>query len=77
MMTHGSGGASLHLCMTPHGPDAATFERAVLPGSEEPCRLGREALAFMFETSATPVVTPGALGSPHIDRDYYRCVGCV
>ncbi len=23
------GGASLHSCMTPHGPDAATFEEAI------------------------------------------------
>jgi homogentisate 1,2-dioxygenase len=27
----------------------------------------------MFETSLTPRVTPAALGSPCIDRDYYKC----
>lgn len=26
-----------------------------------------------FETNYTPRLTPAALSSPHIDRDYYRC----
>ena len=33
------GGASLHLCMTPHGPDTATFEQAILPQAEQPQQL--------------------------------------
>lgn len=68
-----AGGASLHLCMTPHGPDTSTYEAAVAPGAEAPAHLPRETLAFMFETSLTPRVTPAALGSPCIDRDYYKC----
>jgi homogentisate 1,2-dioxygenase len=40
------GGASLHLCMTPHGPDTATFEAAVRQEAEEPHRLANT-LAFM------------------------------
>lgn len=68
-----AGGASLHLCMTPHGPDTATYESAILPTAETPAHLGRKTLAFMFETSLTPRVTPAALGSPCIDRDYYKC----
>ncbi|KAL6763934.1 Homogentisate 1,2-dioxygenase [Haematococcus lacustris] len=66
------GGASLHACMTPHGPDTLTFENAILESNEEPKHLG-PALAFMFETSYTPRVTPTALSSPTIDRSYYKC----
>ena len=40
------GGASLHLCMTPHGPDTTTFERAsALGGQDAPMHLGHETLA--------------------------------
>lgn len=63
----------MHLCMTPHGPDTATYESAIAAGAEQPAHLGRTTLAFMFETSLTPRVTPAALGSPCIDRDYYKC----
>jgi hypothetical protein len=54
--------------MTPHGPDTATFERAVAAEAEQPAHLGRDTLAFMFETSMTPRVTPAALGATNIDR---------
>lgn len=68
------GGASLHLCMTPHGPDTATFESATQAAADSgPKHLGHDTLAFMFETHFTPRVTPAALGSPCIDRDYYKC----
>src|SRR5690606_25387254 len=42
------GGASLHNCMSPHGPDADTFEKAST-ASLAPQRLG-DTLAFMFES---------------------------
>lgn len=67
------GGASLHLCMTPHGPDTTTFQDAIEDKHEIPRRIGDGTLAFMFETYYTPKVTPSALGSPYIDRDYYKC----
>ncbi|GMH40156.1 hypothetical protein BSKO_08060 [Bryopsis sp. KO-2023] len=67
------GGASLHLCMTPHGPDAKTFEDAVDKKHELPRRVGDGAMAFMFETNHTPRITVSALGSQYIDRDYYKC----
>ncbi len=68
------GGASLHLAMTPHGPDAGTFEAATAPGAADaPARLPADTLAFMFETHAPPRVTAAALASPHVDRAYYRC----
>lgn len=74
-------GASLHMCMTPHGPDTATFEKAVTAAEDAPAHLPRDTLAFMFETSDTPRVTAAAIASPHIDRNYYKygarlCGGC-
>jgi homogentisate 1,2-dioxygenase len=59
--------------MTPHGPDTATYEAAISEAAERPAHLGRDTLAFMFETHLTPRVTPAALGSPCIDTEYYRC----
>jgi homogentisate 1,2-dioxygenase len=41
------GGASLHSCMTPHGPDTATFESAVADGADEAPAFLAGALAFM------------------------------
>ncbi|KAG1652959.1 hypothetical protein FOA52_008495 [Chlamydomonas sp. UWO 241] len=66
------GGASLHLCMTPHGPDTATYEASIKESAEALLKL-EGTLAFMFETHMTPRTTPQALGSPCIDRDYYQC----
>ena len=67
------GAASLHLCMTPHGPDAPSYAAAVAADAAAPAHLPRDGLAFMFETYATPRVAPAALASPHVDREYYRC----
>lgn len=68
------GGASLHSCMSPHGPDTETFERAVSEEeSSAPQRLPPTTLAFMFESSFTPRVTRSALESPRLDKDYYKC----
>ena len=53
-----SAGASLHMCMTPHGPDAATFERAVASDGGAPEHLPRDTLAFMFEARPGPPVFP-------------------
>lgn len=41
-------GASLHQCMTPHGPDTQTFE-AASSANLKPQKLSSDALAFMFE----------------------------
>lgn len=60
--------------MTPHGPDATTFEMAVDEArSSGPQRVQESTLAFMFEVNATPRVTPAALASPCLDRDYHLC----
>ena len=43
------GGASLHSCMSPHGPDKTTFEKASA-AKLDPVRFDK-GLAFMFESS--------------------------
>lgn len=43
--------------MTPHGPDAATFEASVAGAEPGPAHLPADTLAFMFETHWTPRVT--------------------
>ncbi len=70
------GGASLHMCMTPHGPDAETFEAAssLNGGAEDaPHHLPRDTLAFMFETHYLPRIATAAMAAPNVDRDYYKC----
>lgn len=69
------GGASLHSCMTPHGPDAPTFEKASA-AELGPVKFDA-GLAFMFETSLLLKLTPFALQAPHLDKDYQKCwQGC-
>eukprot|EP00899_Mesostigma_viride_P001336 jgi/Mesvir1/11202/Mv16595-RA.1 len=68
------GGASLHSCYTPHGPDTATFEKAVADKADAfPGHLPEDTLAFMFETCFVPRLTPAAMASPMRDLDYYHC----
>lgn len=67
------GGASLHSCMTPHGPDATTFEKTIAEEDDaKPAKI-RDTIAFMFESSLIPRITPWVLKSPHLDNDYYKC----
>ena len=65
------GGASLHNCMSGHGPDAATFD-AASKAKLEPRRLD-DTLAFMFETRHVLHPTLFALETPLLQRDYWRC----
>ena len=65
------GGASLHNCMTPHGPDTATFE-AASQAQLEPSYL-EDTLAFMFESSRIIEPTRYALETPARQRDYANC----
>jgi homogentisate 1,2-dioxygenase len=65
------GGASLHNCMLPHGPDAGAFteaSNAVL----EPVRY-EDTLAFMFESRLVIRPTRFALECPERQRDYIDC----
>eukprot|EP00239_Pterosperma_sp_CCMP1384_P005123 CAMPEP_0197849736 /NCGR_PEP_ID=MMETSP1438-20131217/13073_1 /TAXON_ID=1461541 /ORGANISM="Pterosperma sp., Strain CCMP1384" /LENGTH=496 /DNA_ID=CAMNT_0043462555 /DNA_START=239 /DNA_END=1729 /DNA_ORIENTATION=+ len=67
------GGASLHSCMSPHGPDTATFESATKQDVNKPHKLPDNTLAFMFETNHTPRMTEVALSSAELQNDYYKC----
>jgi homogentisate 1,2-dioxygenase len=65
------GGASLHNCMSAHGPDRATFERAV--ASELRPQKIEDTLAFMFETRLVIRPTHFALETDALQRDYDAC----
>jgi homogentisate 1,2-dioxygenase len=66
------GGASLHNCMSGHGPDADTFKRASTADLAKPDVLDDQ-LAFMFETRAVLRPSAQALRSPALQRDYDAC----
>ena len=63
------GGASLHNCMSGHGPDAATFAKASLADTSRPQHIA-DTMAFMFETRVPIRPTRYALESPLLQRDY-------
>ncbi len=63
------GGASLHNCMSGHGPDALAYERALAADTTVP-ELIRDSIAFMFETRHPLSVTSYALSAPHRQLDY-------
>ncbi|BDA41515.1 Homogentisate 1,2-dioxygenase [Coccomyxa sp. Obi] len=67
------GGASLHVCMTPHGPDTDTFESGTTKDSHKPERLPADSLAFMFEVNYIPKVKKSALMSECLDKAYQEC----
>ena len=66
------GGASLHNCMTGHGPDAATFDKASSADLSKPDVIDGT-MAFMFETRAVIRPTAQALDAAHRQRDYQAC----
>ncbi len=66
------GGASLHNCMSGHGPDAETFEKAIAADTTKPHRV-EDTMAFMFETRCIIRPTRYALESPQLQADYSRC----
>jgi homogentisate 1,2-dioxygenase len=66
------GGASLHNCMTGHGPDAETFEKASSADTRTPHYI-RDTMAFMFETRAAIHPTAQALALPTLQQDYWQC----
>jgi homogentisate 1,2-dioxygenase len=66
------GGASLHNCMSGHGPDEASFEKAIGADTTKPEYLAAT-MAFMFETRGVLCPTPGALGLTQLERGYDRC----
>ena len=66
------GGCSLHNCMTGHGPDAATFDKASNADLSGPDVIGGT-MAFMFEARGVIRPTAQALQAAHRQRDYQAC----
>ncbi|KRG41808.1 homogentisate 1,2-dioxygenase [Stenotrophomonas panacihumi] len=66
------GGASLHNCMSGHGPDAATFEKASAADLSRPDVI-TGTMAFMFETRGVLRPTAQAMDATHRQRDYQQC----
>lgn len=65
------GGASLHNCMSGHGPDAATYEKAST--AELKPQFLADTLAFMFETRFVCRPTKYALDTAELQHEYYTC----
>jgi homogentisate 1,2-dioxygenase len=65
------GGASLHNCMSGHGPDAETYERAT--AAELKPQYLDNTLAFMFETRLVVRPTKFALETRILQHEYYEC----
>jgi homogentisate 1,2-dioxygenase len=65
------GGASLHNCMVPHGPDTEAFEKAST-APLAPHKLDNT-LAFMFESRYRFVPTQYAMTSGTLDTAYAHC----
>ncbi|HEX5314394.1 MAG TPA: homogentisate 1,2-dioxygenase [Gammaproteobacteria bacterium] len=66
------GGASLHNCMSGHGPDADSHAAALAEDTTKPRHVG-ETMAFMFETRRVIHPTKQALESPQRHADYHGC----
>jgi homogentisate 1,2-dioxygenase len=64
------GGASLHNCMSAHGPDAETWERATR-AELKPHKL-EDTMAFMFESRYAMRLTRYAIESSELQRDYFE-----
>ena len=62
------GGVSIHNCMSAHGPDAATYEKAS-NAKLEPQKIA-DTLAFMWESRYVFRPTEFALSCPQLQKDY-------
>src|SRR5262249_29125870 len=65
------GGASLHNCMSAHGPDAEAFEAA--SNVELKPQHYENTLAFMFESRYVIRPTKFAMETSALQRDYFEC----
>jgi homogentisate 1,2-dioxygenase len=66
------GGASLHNCMSGHGPDAATFAKAIAADTATPTHI-TDTMAFMFESRMVIKPTRAAMqGRPTLQKDYMK-----
>ena len=66
-----AGGASLHSCMVPHGPDTQTFLKA--SNEELQPKYFDGGLAFMFESCYLLKVSPQSLSSTTLQQNYSDC----
>ena len=66
------GGMSLHNCMSGHGPDAASFEKASAIDTSKPQHV-KDTMAFMFESRYVFHPARQALESPQLQGDYQDC----
>ena len=66
------GGASLHNCMSAHGPDAGSYDKAVRADTSTPQHI-LDTMAFMFETRWALRPTRFALETPLLQADYAQC----
>lgn len=66
------GGASLHNCMSGHGPDALSFDKASNADVSKPDHIV-DTMAFMFEARAVIRPAAQALESPLLQQDYHEC----
>jgi homogentisate 1,2-dioxygenase len=64
------GGVSLHNCMSGHGPDSTSYERAI--AAEEKPEFLANTLAVMLETQLVVRPTRFALAAGALQRDYYE-----
>jgi len=66
------GCSSLHLSMTPHGPDAKSYEKGI-EGDEIPVKYP-DTMSFMFETCLMLKVAKTAYDDAiKLDKDYVKC----
>ncbi len=65
------GGASLHNCMSAHGPDLQAFEGAT--EAELAPERYKDTMAFMFESRYVIQPTPFALEAAELQKDYLDC----
>jgi homogentisate 1,2-dioxygenase len=65
------GGASLHNCMSGHGPDQASYDKAIR-ADLTPHKI-KDTLAFMFESRWVIRPTRFAMESPALQSDYDHC----
>jgi homogentisate 1,2-dioxygenase len=64
------GGSSLHNCMSGHGPDAATFDKASTADTSQPAYI-KDTMAMMFESRGVLRPARSALhGTPPLQTDY-------
>ncbi|MCG3160443.1 MAG: Homogentisate 1,2-dioxygenase [Acidobacteria bacterium] len=65
------GGASLHNCMSAHGPDADAFEKA--SNADLAPQRYDDTLAFMFESRFVIRPTRFAMETPALQKNYFEC----